>query len=259
MVRRAALAIVVVGVLAGCNDAASIDMRTGGSERDYPTFGPAPDVSPAAPEAVVTRCAVIDGKFEMEVVVTNTSSRVRFLQGAEYVIVTSDGDRDEGQLSGPGYDLGAGRQRRFWHEDSNSAAFDGATCEAGPADFRDPIHIRPGRPLPADAIELTGCTGETLQVTNPSDSPVGVFMAVERFDTDGLSLGRTTVDFRPKVIDDRSQGGSGRHEEGGTLAPGEQRIFDITPDGEFDEVASCAVTDASYEVDPETEETVIVG
>ena len=259
MVRRAALAIVAVGVLAGCNDTASIDTRTGGSERDYPRFGPAPDVSPAAPEAVVTTCEVVDGNFEMKVVVTNTSSRVRFLQGAEYVIVRSDGNREEGQLSGPGYDLGAGRQRRFWHEESDGAGFDGATCEAGPADFREPIHARPGRPLPADALELTGCTGPTLEVTNPSDAPVGVFVGVELFDTDGLSLGRTIVDFTPKVIDDRSRGGSGRREEGGTLAPGEQRIFDITPDEEFEAVASCAVSDASYEVDPDTEETVIVG
>ncbi len=258
MTRRAALAIVAVGVLAGCNDAASVESRTGGSEAGYPTFGPAPDVSKAA-EAVVTKCEVVDGSFEMEVVVTNTSSHVQFLQGAEYVIVTSDGGREEGQLSGPGYDLGAGRQRRFGHEDSNGAAFEGATCETGPADFRDPIHARPGPPLPADAVRLTGCTGDALEVTNPTDEPIGVFVAVELFDADGLSLTRSFVDFRPKVIDDQSQAGTGRHEEGGTLSPGEQQVFDVTPEGEFGAVASCAVTDARYEVDPETEETVIVG
>lgn len=168
---------------------------------DRQRFGAVPEVR-EGPAVAVTKCEQT-GPRSVDLVVEMVNTTMGEARFAGYVTVTTDGGKPFA-TSGLGHIGQVGRLRLQRHTGTlvrvSSAVGPVCTPHIDDPLVGDDLRIfrgEKGFALPYDDLVLKSC--DTVEISNRSGKPRGVWALVERFDAGGASLGITRVDRWPST------------------------------------------------------------
>jgi len=232
------------------------------------SIGDVPERVDGKPDVELLTCEREGDVMRIEAAVTNNTAFPALLQGVDVTLragdrVIEDADETSGLWSsitiGPGRQLFLAGEEDLPADPPRSRAI---TCELGEPDMRDNAHPSVGRRLDPQLVTMRGCDeGAPLEVENPTDRPIGVYVVVEFFDDRGFSAGQMEMGQAPtRYTDGRPQGPFEV-----ALEPGGTGTYPVMINDRIDRyrtpmtgpVTSCEVLTARYVVDPDTSEVIV--